>query len=70
MNALKDVQGRSQIHQEINARYDRLKINDRIKQTQSEWKGEELSEKSMGKVLHKVFKAVVNEINNELPTLG
>ena len=24
----------------------------------------------MGKVLHKVFKAVVNELSNALPTLG
>ena len=34
----------------------------RIKQTQNGWKGVELSENSKGKVLHKVFKYVVNEI--------
>ena len=60
MNDIKDIQDGSQIHPEINARYDRLKIRDRIKQTQIERKWAELSAKSMGKVLHKLFKAVVN----------
>ena len=30
---------------------------------------EELSEKIMGKVLHKLFQGVVNELNNTFPTL-
>ena len=36
----------------------------------SEWKGEELSANSMCKYLNKVFKAVVNEPNNALPTFN
>ena len=40
------------------------------KQTQNEWKWAKLSEKSIGKGLHKVFKNVVNELNNSLTTLG
>ena len=67
---LEDIWGVSQIHTEINTKYDRLKIRECIRKMQNECKGAELSDKSMGKVLHKVFKAVVNEINNELPTLG
>ena len=69
-NALEDIQGGIQIHPELNPRDARFKIRDRIKQTQNEWKGAELSENSMGKGLHKVFKAVVNELNNALPNLG
>ena len=46
-----------------------MKIRNCIKQTQSEWKGEELSAKIIGKGLHKVFKAVVNKLKNPLPTL-
>ena len=41
-NAIKDIQDGSKIHPEINAIDDILKIYDRIKQTKSEWKGEEL----------------------------
>ena len=41
-----------------------------MKQNKNEWKGAELLEKIMGTVLHKLFKAVVNELNNELPHLG
>ena len=58
-NSLGDIWYGIQIHPEINARYSRLKIHDRIKQTQNEFKGAELSDKSMGKVLHKLFKFVV-----------
>ena len=46
-----------------------MKIRDLIKQTQNECKGEELSENSMGKSLHKVSKAVVDELNNLFTTL-
>ena len=49
-----------QIHPDLNARYTRFKICDHIRKMKNEWKGSELSEKSMGKVLHKLFKAVVN----------
>ena len=55
-NALKDIQGGSQIHPEINARDFRLKIRDPIKKDQSEWKGAELLEKIIDKGLHKVLK--------------
>ena len=69
-NAIKDIWNGSKIHPDINARYSRLKILDRIRQTQGDWKVAELSEKIMGKCLHKLFKAIVNELNNALPTLG
>ena len=39
IDALEDIQGGSQIHPDTNARYSRLKIRDRIKQMQNEWKG-------------------------------
>ena len=45
-------------------------ICDRFKQRQAEWKGVLLSTRNMDKVLHKVFKAVGNEISKELPLLG
>ena len=40
-------------------------MRDRIRKTQNECKGAELSSKSMEKGLHKVFKAALNELNNE-----
>ena len=46
-----------------------MKIRNCIKKTQSEWKGEELTARIIGKGLHKVFKAVVNKLKNPLPTL-
>ena len=46
-----------------------MKIRDLIRQEQSEWKGSELSTKRMVKSLRKVFKDVVNELKNSLPTL-
>ena len=70
MNALEDIWDKSQINIEIIARDDRLKTCDNIKQTKNEWEGEELSAKWVGKLLYKFFKAVVNELNNVLPTLG
>ena len=66
-NSLKEIWRGNYVHPEINARYARLKIRDRIRQTQSEWKGEELSSKSMGKGSNKLFKAVINEINITFP---
>ena len=39
MNVLGDTQDGSQIHSEFNVRDARLKLRDRIKQTQSKWKG-------------------------------
>ena len=57
---LEDSVDGSQIHPDVNARDYTLKICDHIKRTQNEWKGEELSAKSIGKVLHRFFYAVVN----------
>ena len=59
-NYVKGIRGRNCIHPDINAGDDRFKIRDHIRQTQIECKGFEISENSMGKGLHKVFKAVVN----------
>ena len=59
-NALEYICDGRQIHPYINARDAIFKISDYIKQTQNEWKGEELSAKSMGKGLHKFLKSVVN----------
>ena len=67
---LEDIRDRSQIYPDIKGKYSGLKICDRIRQTQHEWKGAELSAKIIGKGLHKVFKAVVNEINDECTNLG
>ena len=39
-NALEDIKDGGQIHIEINSRDARLKICDRIRQTQNEWKWE------------------------------
>ena len=41
-DALEDIQDGNYIHTDINAIYARLKIRDRIKQAQSEWKVSEL----------------------------
>ena len=65
-NSIEDIWYGNQIHPELNTRDDRLKIRDCIKQTKSGWKGSELSANSMGKGLHKLFKTVVNELNNTL----
>ena len=67
---LKDIQDGSQINTDINGRDARLKICDFIRKTKNEWKGLELSTNTMGKELHKLFRAVVNKLNNALPNLG
>ena len=59
----------SQIHPDNKARYAKLKIIDCINQAQIKCKGAELSYKSMGKSLHELFKAVVDQLNNSFPTL-
>ena len=45
-------------------------MGDRIKQSQAGWKGAFLSMGNMSKGLHKVFKAVVNDILQDLPIFG
>ena len=59
-NALKKIWDGSYINPDINSRYAILKIHDHINQAQSKLKETELSEKRMGKVLHKLVKAVEN----------
>ena len=67
---LEDIRDVSQSHPSVNRREACYKIRDHIKQSQVEWKGAVLSTRNMGKGLHKVFKAVVNEILQVLPILG
>ena len=67
---LEDIFGGSQSHLRVNRREAIYNIRDRIKLSQAEWKGELLSTRNMGKVLHKVFKAFVNYILQILPILG
>ena len=59
---LEYICGSSQYHPIINRRDARCKIHNCIIWGQAEWKGALLSTQNMGKGLHKVFKAVVNEI--------
>ena len=70
MGMLEDICGGSQYHLSINRRWGRYKIRDRFKKRRAEWKGALLPTQNMGKVLHKVFKAVVNELPETLPILG
>ena len=63
-NSIEEIWDGNYVHPDINARDARLKISNRIRKTQREWKGPELSTKSMEKGLHKVFKYVVNKLNN------
>ena len=67
---LEDICDGSQSHPLINRREERYKICDWIKQGQAEWKGVLLSTQKMGKGLHKVSKAAVNNIYQYLPILG
>ena len=61
-NMLEDICDGTQSHPIINRREVSYKIRDHIKLGQAECKGALKSTRNMGKVLHKVFKAVVNEI--------
>ena len=67
---LEDICDGSQSHPSINRREARYKMRHRIKGGKAEWKGALLSTRNMGKGLHKLFKAVVNEISQALPILG
>ena len=57
------------VHSGIIERDAKMMICYRIIQAQNEWKQSALIVKRMGEILHRVFKAVVNELNNYLPTL-
>ena len=67
---LHDIRDGSQTHPNINKREAHYKIRDRVRQGQSEWKGALKSTRSMGKIIHKVFKTSVKEILQELTSLG
>ena len=66
---LEDIRGGSQTHPNVNKREACYKIRDRIRQRKSEQKGALKATRSMGNVLHKVFKNVVKAIFQELPSL-
>ena len=66
---LEDIRDGSKSHPRVNRRETCYKIRDRIKRIQTEWKRALLSTQNMGKILHKVFRAVVNEIPQVLPIL-
>ena len=68
MKDIEEIWYESWIHPKLYKRYSILKILDDVKQTINEWKGAELSYKSMEMLLHNVFKDVLNELNNALPT--
>ena len=59
---LGDIRDGIQYHKIVNRRYARYKIRNIIKRCQAEWKGELLSTRNMGKYLHKLFKASINDI--------
>ena len=67
---LEDIHDGSQTHPKVNIRESHYKIRDIIRQRQSEWKGALKATRNMGKVLHKVFKIFVKEIQQELTPLG
>ena len=67
---LEDICDSSHYCPSINKREARYKIGDHIKQSKSEWKGTLLSMRNMGKGLHKVFKAIINEILQVLSIWG
>ena len=67
---LEDISDSSQYHLRINRRKSHYNIRYCIKLCPSERKGAMLSTKNMGKVLHKVFKAIVNDIFQSLSILG
>ena len=66
---LEDICDGSQSHMRVNRRESRYTIRYCIKQRQPEWKGALKSTQTMGKDLHRVFKTVVKDISQELPTL-
>ena len=67
---LEEICDRNQTYPTVNKREARCKINDRIKQTQSEWKGALKATRNMGKGLHKLFSTIVSEITQELTNFG
>ena len=66
---LKDTCDSNQSHPSINSREARYKIRICIKQGQAKWKGVLLYTQNIGKVLNRLFKAIVNEISQALSIL-
>ena len=58
-NTLESIQDGNYIYPYVNARDARLKIRDRIRQAQSEWKVSKILAKGVLKGLNMVFKAVI-----------
>ena len=67
---LEDIDDGIKSHPSINRREAHYKVRDYIQKRRSEWKGSLLSTQNTGKSLHKVFKAVVNEISLSLTIMG
>ena len=67
---LEDICDVSKSRPSINRREARGKIRDHIKRRQKEWKRALLSTRKISKGLHKLFKAVVDDILQYLPILG
>ena len=67
---LEEICDGNQSHPSVNRRKSCYKIRDCIKQRKTECKGALKATRNMGKGLHKVFKTVVKEISQDLPTLG
>ena len=67
---LEDICNGSQYHLNVNKREARYKIRYCIRQRQLERKGALKDTQNTGKGLHKVFKTVVKEILQDLPSLG
>ena len=67
---LEEIFDGSQSHPNVNKMEAHYKIRDRIRQIQSEWRGELKTTQNMGKGLHKLFKIIVKDISQDLPPLG
>ena len=67
---LEDIYDVIQSRPIINRREVSYKMRGCFKQRQEGWKRALFSTRNMGKGLHKVFKAVVNDISQALPNLG
>ena len=70
MIMLEDIRDGIQSHPSVNRRAACYNIPDHIKRGQEEWKWVLLSMRSMGKGLHKIFKAFFYDISLALPMLG
>ena len=67
---LHDIRDGNQTHPKIDKMEARLAIRDRIKLKKFQWKGALRATHKMGKGLHRVFKAIVSEILQELTSFS